>query len=57
MAKFKEFLKEWISLFSSVIAYQDSIYGYPQSRWLMLGMLLLGFGFWIGVFTLFFSVK
>ncbi|HYX19052.1 MAG TPA: hypothetical protein VE944_32820 [Nostoc sp.] len=53
MPKFKEFLKDWISLFSSVIAYQDSVYGYPQSRLLMLGMLLLGFGFWLGVFGLF----
>ena len=52
MPKLKAFLKDWTSLFSSVIAYQDSVYGYPQSRWLMFGMLLLGFAFWLGIFSL-----
>lgn len=51
--KFLEWLSSFPPLFLSLISYYDDVFGYPQGRMLMLGFLLLGFGFWLGVLVLF----
>jgi hypothetical protein len=48
----EEFGEWWLSLPSTFIAYYDDLYGYPWGRMKLIGMLCLGFAFWLAVLSL-----
>ncbi|PHJ62789.1 hypothetical protein VF14_26890 [Nostoc linckia z18] len=41
-----------LSLLSTFIAYYDDLYGYPWGRIQLIGILCLGFGFYLGLINL-----
>ncbi|OYE06270.1 hypothetical protein CDG79_02800 [Nostoc sp. 'Peltigera membranacea cyanobiont' 232] len=53
----ENFDKYWLSLLSTFIAYYDDLYGYPWGRMKLIGMLCLGFAFYLGLFSLIFSLE
>lgn len=46
----EDIVEDLVSLPSTLIAYYDDLYGYPISRWVMMGLLLSGSAIYLAIF-------